>query len=276
MDLSEVRKTVGKIRRLVFKNSNSFSVGMLKSHFKGTGLQFKEHQIYAFGDEIRFIDWKLLAKSTHPYIKNFEEERNVEIVVVLDAGESMLYGYEGISKLQASIEICCLLYLLAKETGDYVHTLVVTDKVTHLPKETGEMGLGMLISMLQKMGILDDSGNVVMRENPYEKRNLDQIYKNIMKHMKRKREIVILSDLINLFRAKDISHMTMRGHIHCFRIISPLDVMSKKRMFGFGRMKSGPFLGAIYQDVEDFKNNKNIRSIAVNERYLENFVKEML
>ena len=46
---------------------------------------FKEHQIYSHGDDVRFIDWKLLAKSQTPYIKTFEEERNVEISIILDA-----------------------------------------------------------------------------------------------------------------------------------------------------------------------------------------------
>ena len=78
MKLNEVRKTVSQIKANLFKNSNSFSIGMLKSHFKGSGLQFKEHQVYAFGDDIRFIDWKMLAKTSQPFVKTFEEERNVE------------------------------------------------------------------------------------------------------------------------------------------------------------------------------------------------------
>lgn len=88
---------------------------MLKTNIKGTGLQFKEHQVYNFGDDIRFIDWKILAKTSHPYVKTFNEERNVEIVVVIDASTTMMTGYNGVSKLQAAIEICCLLYLLAKK-----------------------------------------------------------------------------------------------------------------------------------------------------------------
>ncbi len=107
MDIHAVRRAVSKIKGGLFKNSNSQAIGMLKSHFKGTGLQFKEHQVYMPGDEVRFIDWKMLAKTAHPYVKTFEEERNVEIVVAIDASPSMLYGHKGISKLQAAIEICC-------------------------------------------------------------------------------------------------------------------------------------------------------------------------
>lgn len=61
MDTSEVRKIVSNIKGSLFRNANSFSIGMLKSHFKGTGLKFKEHQVYSHGDDVRFIDWKMLA-----------------------------------------------------------------------------------------------------------------------------------------------------------------------------------------------------------------------
>ena len=77
MKINEVRKIVGRLRVNLFKRANSFSIGMLKTQFRGTGLQFKEHQVYSFGDDVRFIDWKILAKTNHPYIKTFEEERNI-------------------------------------------------------------------------------------------------------------------------------------------------------------------------------------------------------
>jgi len=134
MNIAEVRKVVGRIKTNLFKSANAHSVGMLKTNFKGTGLQFKEHQVYTFGDDIRFIDWKILAKTSNPYVKTFNEERNVEIVVVIDASSTMLMGYKGVSKLQAAIEICCLLYLLAKDTNDFVHALIVADEIVHIPK----------------------------------------------------------------------------------------------------------------------------------------------
>ncbi|MBY0416420.1 MAG: DUF58 domain-containing protein, partial [Bdellovibrionales bacterium] len=105
MNITEVRKVVGKLRANLFRKANSHSIGMLKTNIRGTGLQFKEHQVYTFGDDIRFIDWKILAKTSNPYVKTFNEERNVEIVVVIDASATMITGYNGVSKLQAAIEI---------------------------------------------------------------------------------------------------------------------------------------------------------------------------
>ena len=108
MNLLEIEKIVSKIQSNLFKNSNSFSVGMLKSHFKGAGLQFKEHQVYNPGDDVRFIDWKLSAKTQNTFVKTFEEERNVEINVVIDVSNSMFVGYKNVSKLRkiANYEPC--------------------------------------------------------------------------------------------------------------------------------------------------------------------------
>lgn len=54
----------------------------MNSKFKGTGIKFKEHQVYVYGDDVKFIDWKMLAKiQSTLYIKKFEEDRNTEIVV---------------------------------------------------------------------------------------------------------------------------------------------------------------------------------------------------
>ncbi|MEK6626470.1 MAG: DUF58 domain-containing protein, partial [Bdellovibrionota bacterium] len=79
MNLEQVHRVVASIKANLFKRSNSYSIGKLKSNVRGTGLQFKDYQVYCPGDDIRFIDWKLLARTGHAYIKLYEEERNVEV-----------------------------------------------------------------------------------------------------------------------------------------------------------------------------------------------------
>ena len=160
MNLKEVERVVGSIQTQLFKNSNSFSVGMLKSHFKGAGLQFKEHQVYNPGDDVRFIDWKLSAKTNTTFVKTFEEERNVEIHIFLDLSETMLTGFKGVSKLQASIELTCLLYLLADKSKDRVSVIIVHEKPVILPLASGHEGIVLFISQLQKIGVLNHKGKV--------------------------------------------------------------------------------------------------------------------
>ena len=76
MNLKEIERVVSILHASIFKRANSHTTGMIKSHFRGSGLQFREHQIYVPGDDVRFIDWKLSAKSSNIYLKTFEEDHD--------------------------------------------------------------------------------------------------------------------------------------------------------------------------------------------------------
>ena len=158
---------------------------------------FKEHQIYAHGDDVRFIDWSLLAKSRVPYIKTFEEERNIEISVIIDATPSMLTGYKGVTKLKAAIEITCLLYLLCQETNDYVHVFIIKDKILDIPKSSGEEGIVRLTETLIKNHITDVNGNITYDIENFHPIPPNDIYRRLSKYLKKNHEIVFLSDFID-------------------------------------------------------------------------------
>lgn len=282
MKLNEVRKTVSQIKANLFKNSNSFSIGMLKSHFKGSGLQFKEHQVYSFGDDIRFIDWKILAKTNNPFIKTFEEERNVEITIVLDASRSMLSGANGVSKLQACIEITCLLYLLAGETNDYVHVLVIGEDIIDIPKSQGDKGITYLISMLEKQGVLDEKGRVEI-ERPEEYKRVDEQkkLKSILKHTGKNREVVVLSDFVDFIDPSSLRRLIFRKNLHCFFLESPLDKHNSRAIsiFSIGKESRAPkFKSVSTQGRRNLEKEfgKKVKKINIGERYLESFIKEMV
>lgn len=280
MNITEVRKVVGRIKANLFKNANSHSVGMLKTNFKGTGLQFKEHQVYTFGDDIRFIDWKILAKTSNPYVKTFNEERNVEIVVVIDASATMLTGFNGVSKLQAAIEICCLLYLLAKESNDFVHALIVGDEITHVPKKSGEAGISHFISVLEDKNILNAHGQVNLERKIVEGPDKMQKYLSIMKHLNSKREIVLLSDFNDFVEISVLKQILYRSNVHCFQLLSPLDEAKSLpyALFASSGKSSRGSLGKYDLTGQKELSNelgKKFKRIRVQEKYLENFVKEM-
>ncbi len=280
MNITEVRKVVGRIKANLFKRANSHSVGMLKTNFKGTGLQFKEHQVYTFGDDIRFIDWKILAKTSNPYVKTFNEERNVEIVVVIDASSTMLTGFNGVSKLQASIEICCLLYLLAKESSDFVHALIVTDEIIHIPKKSGEAGIAHLISTLEEKKILTEQGVVNLARDVGNGVDKMEKYLSIMKHLNSKREIVLLSDFNDFIDSSVLKKILYRSNVHCFQIISPLDEAKSLPFSLFaspGKFSSGTLGKYDLSGKRELSNEfgKKFKRIRIQEKYLENFIKEM-
>ena len=282
MNIEEIRKIVSTIRASLFKNSGAYAVGMLKSQFKGSGLRFKEHQVYVHGDDVRFIDWKVLAKTSVPYVKIFEEDRNTEIVVVIDASATMLAGFNNISKLQVSLEICCLLYLLSHETGDKVHTIVMADEIIDVPPSSGEKGITRLVGLLHSKGIITKNGRVNVMyeysEEVFEKTKLNAI----MKHLKKRREAVILSDFHELFRFDFLSKLICRPNVHAFRLESPLDradkipwsLYSKRKPY----MKESVYHGidSISRDNKSLLENKRLKVLKIEERYLEGFVKNIL
>lgn len=280
MNLKEIERVVGLIQSHIFKNSNAYSAGMLKSHFRGSGLQFREHQIYVPGDDVRFIDWKLSARSSNVYIKTFEEERNVEIVIFLDLSPTLLYGYNDVSKLQAIIEIVGLLYILAGETHDLVRVIIWADKTINLPPKKGREGLTLFISFLERLGLLDENGKVIIKQpkdlnHHTEENKIAQIKAFLAK----RKEVIYLGDL-SLIENKTVwSKLFDKKNMHCFRIYSPVD---KNTDMPFLLKAKNPNTGR--GQVTDLKSLENapmfmkerFKEIGVHERYLEKFVKELV
>lgn len=280
MNLKEIERIVGTIQSHIFKNSNAYSAGMLKSHFRGSGLQFREHQIYVPGDDVRFIDWKLTARSQNIYIKTFEEERNVEMVAVIDLSQSLLYGFQDVSKLQAIVEIVALLYILAGETNDLVRVIVWSDKAINIPPKKGQEGLTLFISILEKLGILDKNGKVVLNQNKkMDTLSEDAKISQIKSLLARRKEVIYLGDL-SLIKDKSLwGKILDKKNMHCFRIYSPVDkhtttpFMLKFRKPGSGKSSVGEIRGS---EMQPMFLKERFKEIGVHERYLEKFVKELV
>lgn len=162
MDLQKVHSVVNRFQKGIFRNSSFFDSGFFASSFKGAGLQFKEHQVYNYGDEVRFIDWKLLARKNTPYIKTFEEERNVEVKIIVDCHPNFILSHDGKSKFITMIEMCAILILFAGKTKDKVSFYLVGNKIIRINNLSGEDGLIKLIARLGSIGLLNDDGKPIM------------------------------------------------------------------------------------------------------------------
>lgn len=280
MNLKEIERVVGMIQTHIFRNSNAYSTGMLKSHFRGSGLQFREHQVYVPGDDVRFIDWKLSARSPNVYIKTFEEERNVEIVIFVDLSHTLLYGYEGVSKLQAIIEIVALLYILAGQTHDLVRVIIWGEKTMNLPPKKGREGLTLFISFLERMGLLDVDGKVILRQNGALNTHTEENkIAQIKAFLARRKEVIYLGDL-SLVKNKDLwARILDKKNMHCFRVFSPVD---KNTGMPFLFKVKNPVSGkGMVRDLRGTESEplflkERFKEIGVHERYLEKFVKELV
>lgn len=278
INIGEVRRILAKSQARFFKHANSYSIGMLKSRVRGTGLQFKEHQVYSHGDDVRFIDWKMLAKTSNPYIKTFEEERNVEIILVLEVSPTMLAGESGISKLRAAIEISCMLYLMADKTGDMVHLVLVSDDVLELPKMRGEKGMRAMLDLLKKKSIIDNELKIIY-DSVIEIKDADQqkLDFKLNKLLYKKKEVIILSDFLGQIRGAAITHLAKHSHVQCFRVIAKIDesVSLPYSVFAPGHGRLNTFHKMHLGDDLEQNALKHVIPIRMAKGHLEQFVREM-
>lgn len=280
MNLREIERVVGMIQTHIFRNSNAYSTGMLKSHFRGSGLQFREHQVYVPGDDVRFIDWKLSARSPNIYIKTFEEERNVEIVVFLDLSHTLFYGFEGVSKLQAMIEIVALLYILAGETHDLIRVIIWGRETVNLPPKKGREGLTLFISIMERLGLLDDNARVIIQQQgPLNSLSEENKLAQVKSLLAKRKEVIYLGDLSLVKNRESWGKMLDKKNMHCFRVFSPVDKHTEVPfLFKVKNPRTGK---SMVRDLrgsfeEPIFRKERFKEIGVHERYLEKFVKELV
>ncbi|MDP5100546.1 MAG: DUF58 domain-containing protein, partial [Nonlabens sp.] len=133
--LKKVRKIEIKTRRL----SDAIFGGEYHSAFKGRGMTFSEVRQYQYGDDVRNIDWNVTAKYSEPFIKVFEEERELTLMLVADVSGSTLFGTQEQLKKEVITEICATLAFSALQNNDKVGLLLFSDQVElFLPPKKGK------------------------------------------------------------------------------------------------------------------------------------------
>ena len=120
METSELLKKVRKIEiKTKGLSANVFS-GEYHSAFKGRGMSFSEVRAYQYGDDVRNIDWNVTARTSVPFIKVFEEERELTVMLVIDMSRSAFFGTQSQFKNEMITEICAVLAFSAINNNDKV------------------------------------------------------------------------------------------------------------------------------------------------------------
>jgi len=122
--LKKVRRIEIRTNRLV----NESLAGEYHSVFKGRGMEFDEVREYTPGDDIRTIDWNVTSRMGHPYVKKYVEERELTVVLLVDASASGDFGTVGSTKRAMAAEVCALLAFSAIRNSDRVGLLIFTDR----------------------------------------------------------------------------------------------------------------------------------------------------
>ncbi len=125
--LKQVKQIELRTRRLV----GSLFSGEYRSVFRGQGIEFAEVREYQHGDDFRAIDWNVSARMGHPYVKLFDEERELTILLIVDRSGSVEFG-KPVQKAERSVEIAAVLALAAARTNDRVGALIFSDDIDHV------------------------------------------------------------------------------------------------------------------------------------------------
>lgn len=129
MDAQEIFKKVRKIEIKTRGLSHQIFSGEYHSVFKGRGMSFSEVREYQYGDDIRNIDWNVTARYNHPYIKIFEEERELTVILVIDVSGSNNFGTQKQLKQELITEIAAVLSFSAIQNNDKVGVIFFSDKI---------------------------------------------------------------------------------------------------------------------------------------------------
>lgn len=139
METTELLKKVRKIEIKTRGLSNQIFSGEYHSAFKGRGMAFSEVREYQPGDDIRAIDWNVTARFNHPYIKVFEEERELTVMLLVDVSASGEFGTQKQFKRELITELCAVLSFSAIQNNDKIGVIFFSDKIEYfIPPKKGK------------------------------------------------------------------------------------------------------------------------------------------
>ncbi|MBU4304720.1 MAG: DUF58 domain-containing protein [Candidatus Omnitrophica bacterium] len=126
------KEIIEKIKRIEIKTSRMVTDvfgGQYHSVFKGRGMEFDEVREYQPGDEIRSIDWNVTARMGHPFVKKFVEERQLTVMLLMDASGSSYFGTQNQLKSEIAAELCAVLAFSAIKNNDRVGLIIFSDRI---------------------------------------------------------------------------------------------------------------------------------------------------
>ncbi len=203
--LKQVRQIEIRTKGLV----NHLFSGEYHSVFKGRGMEFSEVREYQYGDDVRNIDWNVTARFGHPYIKVFEEERELTVMLMVDISGSLMFGSVSKTKQRVAAELSAILAFSALKNNDKVGLILFTDKIEKfVPPRKGNIHV---LRIIREVLSFEPEGNATdikaaleFMNNAIKKRSiifllsdfLDEDYEKILRVVGKKNDLigVVLDD----------------------------------------------------------------------------------
>jgi len=185
METSELLKKVRKVEIKTRGLSNQLFSGEYHTAFKGRGMTFSEVREYQAGDDIRSIDWNVTARFNNTYVKVFEEEREMTVMLLVDVSASGEFGTEKQLKQELITELCAVLAFSAIQNNDKIGVIFFTDKIEKfIPPKKG------------KTHILRIIRDLIEFKPEHKKTDIKQALKYLTNVIKKRSIAFVISDFI--------------------------------------------------------------------------------
>ncbi len=215
MDTSELLKKVRKIEIKTRGLSQNIFAGEYHSAFKGRGMAFSEVREYQFGDDIRDIDWNVTARFHKPYVKVFEEERELTVMLMIDVSGSLDFGSRGQLKRNMSAEIAATIAFSAMQNNDKIGVIFFSDRIEkYIPAKKGRKHI--LYIIREMLNFQPES----------KKTDITMAVEFMTKVLKRRSTVFMLSDFYNKISFQ--KQLQIAGQKHDMMAIQIYDPLAKE------------------------------------------------
>ena len=207
--LQKVRLIEIRTRHVV----NDIFGGEYHSTFKGKGMEFAEVREYVPGDDIRDIDWNVTARTGKPFIKKFDEERELTVMLMIDVSASGFYGTGDTLKSDLMVELSSVLSFSAIKNNDKVGLILFSDKIEKfIPPKKGKPHVMRIIREL------------IFYQAEDQKTDISQAIEFMQKIVKRKSVIFLLSDYLDASFYKPLCHLNNKHDVISIKFDDPSEI----------------------------------------------------
>lgn len=185
METKEILKKVRKIEIKTRKLSKNIFAGQYHSKYKGRGMTFSEVREYQYGDDIRSIDWNVTARYNHPYVKVFEEERQLTVILMIDVSASGNFGsFE--TKRDYITEIAAVLAFSAISNNDKIGVILFSDRIEKfIPPQKGKK---QILLVIRELLAFEPQGKST---------NLSVAFEYLANTIKKRATVFVMSDFLS-------------------------------------------------------------------------------
>jgi len=236
----EILKKVQRIHIQTSHMVNDILAGEYLSTFKGSGMEFESVREYQAGDDVRNIDWNVTARTGHPFVKKFVEERELTVMLMVDASSSGYFGSTNKLKNEIAAELCAVLAFSAIKNNDKVGLIVFTDRIEmFLPPKKG------------KKHVLRVIRELLCFKPERSKTDLEMAISYLGRVLKRKSVVFMVSDFLSEGYEKTLRVASRKHDLIAINIIDPRE--TKMPSLGFIELMDAETGESIIVDTYDKK-----------------------